>query len=105
MFSAFVFDFQPAFLDVDIRSAVFAHGAQFNDVRVRTKFPHRKDDIGRYRQIVFYCQRSSLSVEHGVGGCRLLCIVYNGLRTEFLEYFGDKIPLVQISNMNIDLMP
>ena len=50
--AALVFDVDPAFLDVDVRRAVFAHGAELDDVALRRELHHCPDDVEGRIEIV-----------------------------------------------------
>src|SRR5690606_37593892 len=51
-FTALVLDLEPAFLDVDVRGAVLAHGAQLDDVGVTREIAHGEHQVVGYAQVV-----------------------------------------------------
>ncbi len=52
VFAAVVFDGDVAFFDVDVGGAVFAHGAEFDEVTLRRVFADGKQKIERADDVV-----------------------------------------------------
>lgn len=79
--AALVLYFDPAFLDVDVGRAVFAHGPKLDDVTGRADLLHGVGHVQGGEEVVLQGKGGPIPVDHGVGGRGLLGVVdhYLGL--------------------------
>ena len=64
--AAVVFDVDVAFFDVDIGRAVFAHGAELDQVALGLKFAQREQQVERAHHVIHLREDRVLAVDHGV---------------------------------------
>ena len=83
--AAVVLDGDVAFFDVDIGRAVFAHGAELDQVAIGMEFAQREKEIQRADDVVDLGENGVLAVNHGVGGRALFGEMDHGLGLEILD--------------------
>src|SRR5262245_57107765 len=94
-----------AFLDVDIRRAVFTHRPQLDQVTIGQEFTDGKQYVQRADDVVYLRKNGVLPVDHGVRSGALLCEVYDGFRLERLERGGEKIVVGYVADEHFDGFP
>ena len=82
-----VLDLDPALLNVDVRRAVLAHGAELDDVAVGGVVHDTPDGVEGRIEVVAQRQASGRLRTHRIGGRRLLGIVHDGFRLHRREDF------------------
>src|SRR5580698_3011685 len=85
--AAVVFDGDVAFFDVDIRSAVFTHGAEFDEVAIGLEFAEGEKKIQRADYVVDLRVDGVAAVDHGVGSGALFGEMDDGFGLE-ISYEG-----------------
>ena len=83
-----MFDVEPAFLDIDIGRAVFAHRPEFDDVAVRGMLLDRPDDIEGRAEIIVEGARRFFVSQHRIGRRGLFGIMDDGLGLKLLDEAG-----------------
>jgi len=80
-----VVDLDVPFLDIDVRGAVFSHGAQLDEVTLGHDFPNREEQIQRPHDVVDLRENRVLAIDHRVRRGALLGEVDDGVRLHPLE--------------------
>ena len=92
----------PAFFDIDVRRAVFSHGAQLHDVGLRAEGPDGKYQVGRDIEVVVEGQQGGFAVEHGIRRGGLFGIVDDSVGRKGLKKAFDKGPVGEIADKRED---
>jgi len=103
--STVVRDGQVAFFNVDIRSTVFTHGAEFDQVAIRRKLFDRVQDVNGTHDVVRLRENRTRSIHHRVRRRTLLTKVHRGSRVEFLKRRAQKLVVAHVADEQLDLSP
>ena len=98
--STVVRDGQVTFLDVDVRSTVFTHCAEFDQVAIRRELFNRVQDVNGTHNVVRLRKDGTRSIHHRVRCRALLAKVYRGSRVEFFKRCAQKLVIRTASPMN-----
>jgi hypothetical protein len=97
-------DLDPALLDVDVRGAVFAHGAEFDQVDVGVDLGDRVQEIQGADDVVGLGVDGVRLVDHGVGCGALLGEVHDGVGGEGADGVGGELGVAQVSDVTGDVL-
>ena len=100
-----VLDPDVAFFDIDIRRAVFAHGAELHQVAIGPKFAERKQQVQRSNHIVHLREHRMLAVDHRIRSGALFGEVNHRIRLEVFDHTGQKIVVVHVADKHLDGFP
>src|SRR5208282_1084643 len=100
--AAIVFDGDVAFFDVNVRSAVFAHGAEFDQVAIGLQFAEGEKQIQRADYVVDLGVDGVAAVNHGVGGGALFGEVDDGLGFETLDEVAEEFVVSDVADVGFD---
>lgn len=103
--STVVRDGQVTFLDVDVRSTVFTHRAEFDQVAIRRKLFNRVQDVNGTHNVVRLRKDGARSIHHRVRCRALLAKVYRGSRVEFFKRCAQKLVVAHVADEQLDLSP
>ena len=102
--AAVVLDSNVAFFDVDVGRAVFAQGAEFDQMAIREEFPHGKKDIQRAYDIVHLRKHGVFAIDHRIGRRALLGEVHDGFRFARPKRGRQKIVIGDVADKHIDIL-
>ncbi len=91
-----------AFFDIDIRGAVFAHGAELNEMAVGPQFFEREQEIQGSDDVVDLRKYRMFAVDHRIGRRPLLGIMNHCIRLEIFDDAGKKFVVVYIADEKPD---
>src|SRR5271155_1657626 len=100
--AAVVLDGDVAFFDVNVRSAVLAHGAEFDEVAIGLQFAQSKKQIQRADYVVDLGVHGVATVNHGVGGRALFGEMNDGLGFEIFDYVAEEFVVADIAHVGFD---
>ena len=80
--AAIVLDGDVAFFDIDIGRAVFAHGAELDQVAIGLKLAQCEEQIQRAHDVVHLREHRMFAVDHGIGSGALFGEMDDGFRLE-----------------------
>ena len=99
--AAVVLDGDVALFDIDVRRAVFAHGAEFDQMAIGLIFAESEEQIERADDIVDLGEDGVLAVDHRVGSRALLGKMNDRLGLEFLDHGGEEFVVGHIARRMI----
>ena len=95
-------DLQPAFLDIDIRRAVFAHGAQLDQMGIGAMGLHGEHQIQIADDIVLLGHDRRRAVLHGIRRRGLFGVMHDGVRLGLAQQIINKAVISQIADFHAD---
>src|SRR6185437_10552267 len=102
IFPALVFNLNVALLDVNVGRAVFAHGAELDQVAVGQVGLHGPNEVQGADHVVGLAEDGAVHVHHRVGRGGLFAIVDDGIGAERLQHVGDNAVVAQIADEQLD---
>ena len=102
---AVVLDADVAFFNIDIRRAVFAHGAELHQVAIGPEFLKRKQEVQRSHHIVHLSEHRMFAVDHRIRSGALLGKVNHRIRLEVFDHARQEIVVVDIADKHLDGLP
>ena len=97
-----VVDLEPTLLDVDVRRAVLAHGAELDQVNIRVCFGNRVQQIESSDNVVRLGVDRVFAVNHRVGGRTLFREMHDRIGSEFAERAVGEVGVHEVADEHVD---
>jgi hypothetical protein len=104
VFAAVMLDSDIAFLDIDVRRAIFAHRPELHQMAIGPKFAEGKKQIQGSDDIIYLCKHRVLTVDHRVWRGALLGKVHHSIRREPFHGFRNEIVVANIAGEALDIL-
>jgi len=88
--------------DIDVRSAILAHRAEFDQMTIRCVIGNRIEHVQRTDDIIDMGEHSVLTVDHRIGSAPLLTEMDNRLRLKITDDRLQEGVVTQIANERCD---
>src|SRR6516164_2248490 len=102
--TAAVCDFEEAFRDIDVRGAVFSHGAEFHKMCLRANVTHGVQQIKGRCNVICLHEDRMVHVDHRVGRRRAFAEMHNTLRPKLAENGLDKLVVAKVARPESQLL-
>ena len=97
-----MFDGDVAFFDIDIGSAVFSHGAEFDQVAIGPEFAQREQQVEGSHDVVDLGEDRMFAVDHRVRRGPLFGEMHHGVGRKRSHHRGNEIIVGDIAGQELD---
>ena len=102
--AAVMFDSDVAFFDIDIGSAVFSHGPEFDQVAIGPELPQREQQVEGPDHVVDLGKYRMFAVDHRIRSGPLLGKVHHGVRRKRSDHRGNELIVGNIAGQEFDVL-